>query len=206
MSSLLTAGWWASNRGYIYRGKRILGWSTQRRYILRNDVIMTSFSTHTHTHTHPHCKIYSISVLLLLLCVIAGDIIVQIDRQELSHMTLAQATLALGTSSPLIRLGVYRPSVEDSTFVQLLADNHMLIEFLRPVYVFYTCVPTMYILASELIFHPKPGRHLHILLYMINFSALPLDSLSLFLSFIPPSLPPSLPPPSLSVSLQLKLI
>jgi ligand of Numb protein X 1/2 len=29
-------------------------------------------------------------------------------------MTLAQATLALGTSSPLIRLGVYRPSVEDT--------------------------------------------------------------------------------------------
>ena len=64
-------------------------------------------------------------------------------------MTLAQATLALGTSSPLIRLGVYRPSVEDSTFVQLLADNHMLIEFLRPVYVFYTCVPTMYIIGER---------------------------------------------------------
>ena len=29
-------------------------------------------------------------------------------------MTLAQATLALGTSSPLLRLGVYRPSLEDS--------------------------------------------------------------------------------------------
>lgn len=44
-----------------------------------------------------------------------GDIIVQIDRQELSHMTLAQATLALGTSSPLLRLAVYRPAVEDGT-------------------------------------------------------------------------------------------
>jgi hypothetical protein len=52
--------------------------------------------------------------VLLLLFAIAGDIIVQIDRQELSHMTLAQATLALGTSSPLIKLGVYRPSVEDT--------------------------------------------------------------------------------------------
>jgi multiple PDZ domain protein len=45
---------------------------------------------------------------------VEGDIIVQIDRQELSHMTLAQATLALGTSSPLLRLGIYRPSMEDS--------------------------------------------------------------------------------------------
>ena len=125
MSSLLTAGWWASNRGYIYRGKRILGWSTQRRYIHRDDVIMMSFithSSHTHTRTHTHSLPTAkyISVVLLLLCAIAGDIIVQIDRQDLSHMTLAQATLALGTSSPLIKLGVYRPSAEDSTFVQLL--------------------------------------------------------------------------------------
>ena len=44
---------------------------------------------------------------------IPGDIIVQIDRQELSHMTLAQATLALGTTSPLLRLSVYRPAMED---------------------------------------------------------------------------------------------
>ena len=79
-----------------------------------------------HTHMHTRARTHSlptakyISVVLLLLCAIAGDIIVQIDRQDLSHMTLAQATLALGTSSPLIKLGVYRPSVEDSTFVQLL--------------------------------------------------------------------------------------
>ena len=54
--------------------------------------------------------------VLLYLHSFAGDIIVQIDQQELSHMSLAQATLALGTSSPLLRLGVYRPSMEDSTF------------------------------------------------------------------------------------------
>ena len=42
-----------------------------------------------------------------------GDIIMQIDRQELSHMSLAQATLALSTSSPLLTLTVYRPAMED---------------------------------------------------------------------------------------------
>ena len=42
-----------------------------------------------------------------------GDIILQIDRQELSHMSLAQATLALSTSSPLLTLTVYRPAMED---------------------------------------------------------------------------------------------
>ena len=53
----------------------------------------------------------------MYVCVCAGDIIVQIDRQELSHMTLAQATLALGTCSPLLRLAVYRPSLEDGTYI-----------------------------------------------------------------------------------------
>jgi C-terminal processing protease CtpA/Prc len=45
---------------------------------------------------------------------IEGDIIMQIDRQELSHMSLAQATLALSTSSPLLTLTVYRPAMEDA--------------------------------------------------------------------------------------------
>ena len=32
-------------------------------------------------------------------------------------MTLAQATLALGTCSPLLRLAVYRPSMEDGMYI-----------------------------------------------------------------------------------------
>ena len=46
------------------------------------------------------------------LCV--GDIILQIDRQDVSQMTLAQATLALSSTSPLLRLSVYRPGLEES--------------------------------------------------------------------------------------------
>ena len=84
--------------------------------------LLAHMSSLPHTlYTHSHiihvvsASAKYINVLLFLSYV--GDIIVQIDRQDLSHMSLAQATLALGTSSPLIRLGVYRPSSEDSTLL-----------------------------------------------------------------------------------------
>lgn len=43
----------------------------------------------------------------------AGDRIIEIDGQDFSQKTLAQATLALSSAQPLLKLTILRESVED---------------------------------------------------------------------------------------------
>ena len=43
----------------------------------------------------------------------AGDRIIEVDGQDFSQKTLAQATLALSSAQPLLKLTVLRESIED---------------------------------------------------------------------------------------------